>query len=45
MTKNFYMTVGSRLGFGTALKKNTPKSFQIGITTQFNFKKPAKIKK
>lgn len=45
MTKNFYVTFGSRIGFATALKKDSPKSFQIGFTTQFNFKNPAKIKK
>lgn len=45
LTKNFYMTFGTRMGFATAMKKESPKSFQIGITTQFNFKKPTKIKK
>lgn len=45
MTKNFYMTFGSRLGFSTAAKKDAQKSFQIGFTTQFNFKKPKKLGK
>ncbi len=44
MTRYMYMTIGARTGFGTSFKKNTPLNYQIGITTQFNFRVPKKIK-
>lgn len=44
MTRYMYMTIGARTGFGTSFKKNTPLNYQIGISTQFNFRVPKKIK-
>lgn len=44
MTRNVAMTIGARSGFMSALKKGQPMSFQLGVTTQFNFRFPKKIK-
>lgn len=44
MTRFMYLTIGARTGFGTSFKKGTPCSYQLGVTTQFNFRIPKKIK-
>jgi opacity protein-like surface antigen len=44
MTRNLAMTIGGRTGFATSFKKGQPMSFQLGVTTQFNFRFPKKIK-
>ncbi|HUM52002.1 MAG TPA: outer membrane beta-barrel protein [Chitinophagales bacterium] len=44
MMRYMYLTIGARTGFGTSFKKGVPVSYQLGITTQFNFRIPKKIK-
>jgi hypothetical protein len=44
MTRYMTMTIGARTGFGTAFRKTQPMSFSVGITTQFNFRFPRKLK-
>lgn len=44
MTRNLALTIGGRTGFGTSFKKGQPMSFQLGVTTQLNFRFPKKIK-
>ena len=44
MMRYMYLTIGARTGFGTSFKKGVPVSYQLGITTQFNFRVPKKIK-
>lgn len=44
MTRNVAMTIGARTGFMSPMKRNKPMSFQLGVTTQFNFRFPKKIK-
>jgi opacity protein-like surface antigen len=44
ITRNLAMTIGGRTGFASSLKKGQPMSFQLGVTTQFNFRFPKKIK-
>lgn len=44
MTRNVAMTIGARSGFMSSFKKGQPMSFQLGVTTQFNFRFPKKIK-
>jgi Outer membrane protein beta-barrel domain len=38
--KNMYLTVGTRFGMNSPLQKSRPMSFQFGVLTQFNFRKP-----
>ncbi|MDB5226103.1 MAG: hypothetical protein JWN78_296 [Bacteroidota bacterium] len=44
LTRFMCLTVGARAGFGSTLKKGQPMSFQLGMTTQFNFRFPKKLK-
>ncbi|HRB19942.1 MAG TPA: outer membrane beta-barrel protein, partial [Chitinophagales bacterium] len=44
MTRNVAMTIGARSGFMAPTQRNKPMSFQLGITSQFNFRFPKKIK-
>lgn len=44
MMRYMYLTIGARTGFGTSFKKGVPVSYQLGITTQFNFRIPKKLK-
>jgi opacity protein-like surface antigen len=44
MMRYMYLTIGARTGFGTSFKKGVPVSYQIGVTTQFNFRIPKKLK-
>lgn len=44
MMRYMYLTIGARTGFGSSLKKGQPMSFQLGITTQLNFRYAKKIK-
>ncbi len=44
LTRFMCLTVGARAGFGSTLKKGQPMSIQLGMTTQFNFRFPKKLK-
>ncbi len=44
MTRNLALTIGGRTGFASSFKKGQPMSFQLGVTTQLNFRFPKKIK-
>lgn len=44
MTRNVVFTIGGRTGFASSMRRGQPMSFQLGITTQFNFRFPKKIK-
>ncbi|MCB9033532.1 MAG: PorT family protein [Chitinophagales bacterium] len=44
MKRNFYFTIGARTSADFSLKKGNPNNYQVGITTQFNFRMPKKIK-
>lgn len=44
MMRYLYLTIGARTGFASSLKKEQPMSFQLGITTQLNFRYAKKIK-
>ncbi len=44
MTRNIALTIGGRTGFSSSMRKGQPMSFQLGITTQLNFRFPKKIK-
>jgi opacity protein-like surface antigen len=44
MMRYMYLTIGGRTGFGTSMKKGQPMSFQLGITTQLNFRYAKKLK-
>lgn len=44
MTRNLALTIGGRTGFASSFKKEQPMSFQLGVTTQLNFRFPKKIK-
>lgn len=44
MMRYMYLTIGARTGFASSFQKNQPMSFQLGITTQLNFRYAKKIK-
>lgn len=44
MTRNVVFTIGGRTGFASSMRRGQPMSFQLGVTTQFNFRFPKKIK-
>lgn len=44
MTRNVALTIGARSGFASSMRRGQPMSFQLGVTTQFNFRFPKKIK-
>ncbi len=44
MTRNLSLTVGGRGGFSTSMKRGAPMQFQLGVTTQINFRFPKKLK-
>lgn len=44
MMRYMYLTIGARTGFGSSFKKGQPMSFQLGVTTQLNFRYAKKLK-
>lgn len=44
MMRYMYLTIGGRTGFGTSFKPGQPMSFQLGLTTQLNFRYAKKLK-
>jgi len=44
MMRYMYLTIGARTGFGSSFQKGQPMSFQLGMTTQLNFRYAKKLK-